>query len=228
MMKKVIIYGAGAYGKLFFCEAEHYGAIDIAAFTVDEQYLKNEKELGMPVVPFESIEIIYPPEQYDMIVLCGYNIMRNRPVMYQKAKAKGYKLINYISPKAMLETKIEMGDNNIIMANATVGYDCLLGNNNVIRQGVYLGHESVMHNHSIISTGCLLGGRSVIEDLIFFGIGVTARGYITYGRESLIGVGSNVVKNVEPYSTCCGNPAKTISFHKDTGVVVKEGTEWIN
>lgn len=221
-MKKIIIYGAGAYGKLFFCEAEHYGAIDVVAFTVDEKYLRNEKELGMPVVPFEVVETIYPPEEYDMIVLCGYTVMRNRPIMYHKAKDKGYKLINYISPKAMLETDIEMGDNNIIMANATVGYDCVLGNDNVIRQGVYIGHESTMQNHSIISTGCILGGRSTIGDLVFFGIGVTARGYITYGEESLIGVGSNVIKDVEPYSTCCGNPAKVISYHQDTGVIVRE------
>lgn len=224
-MKKVVIYGAGAYGKLFFCEADRYGAIDIVAFTVDEEYLISEKEFGIPVVPFEMVESIYPPEEYDMIVLCGYTIMRNRPIMYNKAKAKGYQLINYISPKAMLETDIKMGDNNIIMANAIVGYDCVLGNDNVIRQGVYLGHESKVHNHSIISTGCLLGGRSTVEDMVFFGIGVTARGYITYGKESLIGVGSNVTKNVEPYATCCGNPAKTISYHEDTGVIVKEANE---
>lgn len=224
-MKKVIIYGAGAYGKLFFCEAEHYGAIDIAGFTVDESYMRSEREFGMPVVPFESVESIYPPDQFDMIVLCGYTVMRNRRAMYNRAKEKGYKLINYISPKAMLETDIQMGDNNIIMANAIVGYDCVLGNDNVIRQNVYLGHESTIGNHSIISTSCTLGGRSTIEDLVFFGIGVTARGYVTYGKESLIGVGSNVIKNVEPYATVCGNPAKVLGYHEDTGVIVREVNE---
>lgn len=221
-MKKVIIYGAGAYGKLFFYEADRYGAIDIEAFTVDADYMRSERECGLPVVPFENVTEIYSPEKYDMLVLCGYTVMRNRAIMYERAKAKGYTLINYISPHAILENEIKMGDNNIIMANAIVGFDGIMGNGNVIRQNVYIGHQFVMEDHSIISTGCTLGGCSHIESLVFFGIGVTARGYINYGTESLVGVGSNVVKNVEPYCTCCGNPAKVIGYHRDTGVVVKE------
>lgn len=221
-MKKVIIYGAGAYGKLFFYEADHFGIIDIEAFTVDMKFLNKERECGLPVVPFEEVEKIYPADKYDMMVLCGYSVMRNRLKMYNKAKEKGYSLVNYISPHAFLENEIEMGDNNIIMANATVGYDGIIGNDNIIRQNVYLGHEFTMGNHSIISTGCTLGGRCKIEDLVFFGIGATARGYITYGKESLIGVGSNVIKNVEPYATVCGNPARVVSYHEDTGVIVKE------
>lgn len=221
-MKKVIIYGAGAYGKLFFYEADRYGAIDIEAFTVDSDYMRNERECGLEVVPFEEVDKIYPPSEYDMLVVCGYNIMRNRKKMYEKAKEKGYTLINYISPRAMLENEIKMGDNNIIMANTIIGFDGVMGNGNIIRQNIYLGHEFHMGNHSIISTGCTLGGKSKIEDLVFIGIGVTARGYVTYGTESLVGVGSNVVRDVEPYSTCCGNPAKVMSYHKDTGVIVRE------
>lgn len=221
-MKKVIIYGAGAYGKLFFYEADRYGAIDIEAFTVDADYIRNEKECGLPVVPFEEVEKIYPQSEFDMLVVCGYSVMRNRKKMYDKAIEKGYTLINYVSPHAMLENEIEMGNNNIIMANTIVGFDGKMGNGNIIRQNVYLGHEFHMGNHSIISTGCILGGCSKIEDLVFLGIGVTARGYVTYGAESLVGVGSNVIKDVEPYSTCCGNPAKVLSYHKETGVIVRE------
>ena len=157
-----------------------------------------------------------------MLVVCGYSVMRNRKNMYDKAIEKGYTLINYVSPHAMLENEIEMGNNNIIMANTIVGFDGKMGNGNIIRQNVYLGHEFHMGNHSIISTGCILGGCSKIEDLVFLGIGVTARGYVTYGAESLVGVGSNVIKDVEPYSTCCGNPAKVLSYHKETGVIVRE------
>lgn len=221
-MKKVIIYGAGAYGKLFFYEADRYGAIEIVAFTVDSEYMRNERECGLTVVPFEEVEKIYPPSEYDMLVVCGYSIMRNRKKMYEKAKNKGYTLINYISPRAMVENEIKMGENNIIMANTIVGFDGVMGNGNIIRQNVYLGHEFHMGNHSIISPGCTLGGGSNIEDLVFIGIGVTARSYVTYGAESLIGVGSNVVKDVEPYSACCGNPAKVMSYHKETGVIVRE------
>ena len=58
--------------------------------------------------------------------------------------------------------------------------------------------------------------------MLFRSMGVTARSSVIFGEESLIGVGSNVLKDVEPFSTCYGNPAKAVSFHKETGVVIKE------
>lgn len=221
-MKKVIIYGAGAYAKIFFNEVERYGVIDVIAFTVDSKYLFDSSLYGLPIVPFEEIDNIYPPGDYDMVVLCGYNRMRNRKLMYEKAKSKGYKLINYISPKAILETEIKMGENNIILSNTVIGYDGIMGNNNIIKHNTYVGHEFLMKDHSIISAGCTLGGRANIQDLVFIGIGVSARGYIRYGEESLIGVGSVVVKDIEPYSKNYGNPARPHGYHVDTGVVILE------
>lgn len=221
-MRKVVIYGAGAYGKMFFYEVARSGAIDIVAFTVDSAYLNMEKECGLPVVPFEEVTKIYPPEEYDMAVLCGHAVMRNRAMMYNKAKAKGYRLINYVSPNAMLENEIKMGDNNIIMANVILGYNGVMGSNNIVHQNTYIGHEFEIENHSVIGTSCTLGGRCHFEDLVFMGMGVTARGYVRYGRESLIGIGSNVVKDVEAYCTCYGNPARVRGYHRDTGVMVNE------
>ena len=79
-----------------------------------------------------------------------------------------------------------------------------------------------MEDHSIISAGCVLGGNCKIGSLVFIGIGATARDHIVYGKESMVGMGSNVVKNVEPYSTVYGNPAKIKSYHRETGVIVRE------
>lgn len=221
-MKKIIIYGAGSYGKQFFYEADRYGRVDIEAFTMDMEYITNFNECGLPVVPFEEVEQIYPPEKYDMIVLCGYLVMRNRLVMYIKAKEKGYALINYISPHAFLENEIIMGENNIIMTDTVIGYDGIMGNDNIICPKVYLGHEFKMKDHSIISAGCVLGGNCTIGNLVFIGIGVTARDHITYGDECLVGMGSNVVKNVESYSTVYGNPAKILNYHRETGVLMQK------
>lgn len=222
-MKKVVIYGAGAYGKIFFYDAERSGGIiDIEAFTIDGSYIQNEKECGLPVVPFEEVEKIYPPTEYDMLVVVGYTVMRNRRRLYEKAKNKGYTLVNYVSPHAILENEIKMGDNNVILSNAVIGYDGVMGSGNFIFQNVYLGHGFHMGNHSVISAGCTLAGNSRIDDLVFIGMGVTSRGRITFGTESLIGIGSNVVTHVEAYSTCFGNPAKVRGYHKDTGVIVRE------
>lgn len=221
-MKKVIIYGAGPYGKIFLSEVNRYGIIDIAGFTVDMAFLKEEKIEGLPVVPFEEVDKIYPPKQYDMIVVCGYTRMRNRKEMYDKAKGKGYTLINYISPGAYLENEIQMGDNNIIFSGSEIGYDGEMGVGNIVRQNVYLGHEFIMGSHNIISVGCVIGGYSRISDLSFFGFSVTSSGFKNFGKECLVGMRSVVTRDVEDYATVYGSPAKVASYHEDTGVVIKE------
>lgn len=221
-MKKVVIYGAGPYGKLFFAEAERWGAIDIVGFTVDSAYLIENTVFGLPVVPFEEVEKIYPKEEYDMLVVCGYTRMRNRKEMYDKAKAKGYTLINYISPGAFLENEPEMGDNNVIFTGATIGHNGKMGSGNIIGQNVYLGHDFELQNHIIISVGCVIGGFSKIGSLSFFGFNVTAGGFKKFGEECLVGAGSVVVKDIEPYSKSYGNPARHASYHKETGVIINE------
>lgn len=222
-MKKIIIYGAGPYGKIFFSDVQRYGAIDVVGFTVDKIYLKEKNIEGLSVIPFEDVEKMYPPDQYDMIVVCGYSKMRNRKKMYDKAKAKGYKLRNYISPGAYLENKIEMGDNNIILSGSDVGYDGKMGSNNIINQNVYLAHEFVMGSHNILSYGCIIGGYSRIKDLSFFGFAATASGYKSFGKECLVGMRSVVTRDVEDYATVYGAPAKVVSYHRETGVVINEG-----
>lgn len=225
MPKQILIYGAGTYGKIVYHDIKQFGEdVEVASFVMDEKYVYTDSLYGIPIVPFEKVDNEYPPEDYQMLVCCGYTVMRNRKIMYDRAKDKGYKLANYISSKAILENTPLMGDNNIVLANAVIGYDGKMGSDNIIFQNVWLGHEFKIGSHSIIGFGSNIGGRAVIGNLSYISIGVTAKGRITFGDESLVGVGTNVIKDVEPFSTVVGNPAKTIGFHYDTGVIVKEKT----
>ena len=220
-MKKIIVYGAGAYAKVFYAEVKRTKEMEIVAFTIDNEYIKNSKMLfDIPVVPFEECDNLFPPEKYEMIVLCGYTKMRNREKMFKKAKEKGYVLSNYVSPDAYIEDEVIMGENNIIFSNAFVGYGGIMGDGNIIRQNVYLGHNFQIGDHNIISSGVTIGGNLRMRNLSFIALGVTIVDSGNIGNECLIGGGSVVVKPTLEYSKYYGNPAKLISKHYETGVVV--------
>ena len=218
-MKRVIVYGAGGYGETFYHEARQFGAIEIVAFTVDRAYMDSTEFCGLPVVPFEEVKRVYPPETYEMMVLTSPRRIRTRKEMYDKAKGLGYRLANYVSPRAIVEAGVQMGDNNVIFSDAFIGHHTILGNDNIIRQKVYLGHQSEMKDHNIIVAGCTLGGCSRIGSLSFFGLGMVGRDKVRYGDEVFVGLGSVVTKDVEDYATVIGCPAKAVSFHKDTGII---------
>lgn len=220
--RKVIVYGAGPYGRIFLADVLMYNSITVEGFTVDREYLKEDQIDGLPVVAFEDVENVYPPELYDMIVVCGYTRMRNRKDMFLKAKSKGYHLINYISPGARIEGSLVMGENNVVLSGAEIGMDGVMGDNNFINQNVYLAHQFTLGNHIIISAGCIIGGYSHIEDLSFLGFGVKTVGFTHIGRECLVGIGAVVVKDVNDYATAYGVPAREVSYHKEEGVIIDE------
>ena len=225
-MNKAIIYGAAGAAKIFYYDVKNYGDIEIAAFCVDRRYRIADEFCGLPIVDFETVTDVYPIDEYKMFVLCGYSRMRERETMYLKAKAKGYTLGNYISPRAAVDTIPVMGDNNIIMANSYIGFNGKMGSNNIIRQNVYLGHEFTLGNHNIISAGCVFGGNTTIKNLSFFGLGATGKNGLIFGEEALVGMGSNVVRNVPDWATVLGNPAKVISTHEEEGIIIPEEQEW--
>ena len=89
--KKVILYGNGSVAQTTYFYFTHDSPYQVAAFTIDRQYLKEDTLLELPVVPFENIDEIFPPEEFDMHIAVGHvRINRIRAEKYERAKALGY------------------------------------------------------------------------------------------------------------------------------------------
>ena len=220
-MKKVIIYGQAFLSKMLFYDARGNENFQIACFTADAAYLKENElqKLPLPLVSFQEIQQLYPPEEYDMLALFDESSrMRERGKMYLKAKNSGYQLRNYISARADITPEIEMGENNVIMGTTHLGFSGIMGNNNLIRQNVYLGHNFTVGNNNMIIAGCTIGGNCQIGDNCFIGLGATIRNRVKIEVESLIGAGSVVIKDTGPYSKNVGNPSRIVGYHREEGL----------
>ncbi len=205
---------------MIYYEALQLEDFPIAGFTVEKDYLRGrESILGLPLVAFEVIESIYPPDQYDMVVaFTGYkNRGHEREEKYQQAKHKGYTLRNFMSSKADIMPDISWGDNNIVLAQAHIGVSGVIGSNNLIRQQVYLGHDFKMGSHNQITAGCTIGGECEIEDYCYLGLGSTIISGIVLAEGTLVGAGCTVIKGTKSYSKNVGNPSRVIGFrHEET------------
>jgi sugar O-acyltransferase (sialic acid O-acetyltransferase NeuD family) len=163
---------------------------------------------GLPQVAFETVEQHYSPQDTWMIALDG-TLPKSRAVA-DKAKAKGYRLASYVSPKAVISQDMVLGENTVIFELAYVGYRVKLGSSVLIRQHVYLGHDGIIGNNVTINPSARLGGGCVVHDHAFIGIGATIIDKRTIGHHSVVGAGSVVVKDVPDATTVIGNPAKAL------------------
>ena len=67
-MAKIVIFGVGQLAEVAHFYLTHDSPHEVAAFTVDSEYLKADTHAGVPAVAFEQVEEIYPADQFRMFV----------------------------------------------------------------------------------------------------------------------------------------------------------------
>ncbi len=211
-MEKIIIYGTGKLAQMLYYLLKENKEYEVICFTADEEYCRQDTFLSLPLVLFDQIDKIYPPDKYKMLtVIGGLGGTKIRQTMFQKAKEKGYNHINYIHPTTVIEGTVEMGENNIIFPYTILGFSGKMGNNNILREKVYLGHDFILGDHCFIGVGCNIGGESNIGDLSYIAMNTTISNNISIRDKTFIGIGSLVLKNIEiSGGKYYGRPAKQI------------------
>jgi sugar O-acyltransferase (sialic acid O-acetyltransferase NeuD family) len=195
--RKLVLFGDSAFAEIAREYFDHDSPYEVVAFTVTSDYLREPVKDGLPVVPFEQVAELYPPDQHDLHVALVYNQL-NRPRMqfYAAAKALGYTLANYVSSRAFVWRNVTMGDNVFIFEDNTVQPFVTLGSNLVLWSGNHIGHHSTLRDHSFISSHVVISGFCDIGPSCFFGVNSTVGNNVTVGADCLVGSGALVVRDV--------------------------------
>lgn len=208
MKKKVIIFGIEQTSQL----AKFYLTSDtdyiVEGFTVHKTYIKSKTFENKPVVAFEDIENIYPPNEYFLFApMTGKGLNKIREKVYNEGKIKGYDFISYISSKATVLTK-DIGENCFILEDNTIQPFVKIGNNCVLWSGNHIGHHSIIKNNVFFTSHVVLSGNCVVEPYSWFGVNATIRNALTIAEGSLISMSACVTKDTEEYGLYIGVPAK--------------------
>ncbi len=205
--KKLIIFGDSAYAEIAYEYFMHDSDYEVVAFTVSKEYLKKDMLFGKPVVPFEDITELYPPQSYEMHIALVYNTLnRVRMHFYTAAKEKGYTLANYISSRAFVWHNVELGDNCFVFEDNTIQPFVKIGSNNVFWSGNHIGHHSVIGDHNFISSHVVVSGFCEIGNANFMGVNATMGNNIKLGNDCLIGSFVHIVKDVADGALIKGTP----------------------
>lgn len=198
-MSKVVIFGAGKIADEAYFYLTKDSPHEIVAFSVDGAQLTAKEKLGLPLVPFEEVENKYPPGDFQMFVAVGYQELNKfRARKYEEAKARGYKLISYVSSRASNIGEVQVGDNCFVLEFAVIQPCSKIGNDVFIWSGNHIGHHARVGDHCYVAGNVVISGNTTIEPYCFLGVSATLGHEITIGKESFIGAGSLVTKNVEP------------------------------
>jgi len=207
--EKILIFGTGAFAQVAYVYFMKDSPYEVVAFTVHSEHVKEKQLFNLPIIPFEEVEELYPPEKYKMFVAVGYrNLNKLRAKIYNEAKEKDYELVTYINSKAIHWGEIEIGDNCFIFENNVIQPFVKIGNDVIIWSGNHIGHHSVIGDHCFITSHAVISGFSRIGDYCFIGVNATIIDGIKITSECIIGAGALVVKDIEKSGVYIGQPAK--------------------
>jgi sugar O-acyltransferase (sialic acid O-acetyltransferase NeuD family) len=204
-MEKIVIFGVSQLASLAHFYFEHDSPHEVVAFTVDQDFVVNNEFRGLPVIPFNQVEKIYPPSIYKMFLPISFKKMNYlRRTKYEEAKAKGYKCVTYISSKSTTWEDLIIGENCFILEDNTIQPFVEIGNNCVLWSGNHIGHHTIIKNHVFITSQVVVSGCCELGENSFFGVNSTIRDETIIGRASLIGMGAIITQDTPEFSIWTG------------------------
>lgn len=207
MGKPLVIFGTGDIAQLAHFYFSRESDYDVAAFTVDRAYLPPDGLFcGQPVIAFDSLTDHYPPSAYALFVALSYaQLNAVRRDKYLAAKALGYTLASFISPRASLLNDGQIGDNCFIFEDNTIQPFVRIGNNVTLWSGNHIGHHSVIKDHCFIASHVVVSGGVEIGEQCFIGVNATLRDHIKIGDRCVIGAGALLLADAAAEGVYIGN-----------------------
>ena len=194
-MRKIIIFGTGIVADCVSFYFENDEKFQIIAYCCDSEHIKEPTFRGKPVIAFDEINKIYPPNSYSMFIAIGYHKLNEfRKKKFLQALDMGYQLESYIGSNVI--GKFKIGRNSFVLDGTVIQPYVTIGDNSFIWSGSMIGHHVEIANHCWITGSANIGGLSKINDECFLGLNATISNNVIIGKRSLLGACSFVNKNL--------------------------------
>ena len=129
-------------------------------------------------------------------------------------ESRGARFANLLDPGIRTASELQGTRNSILLGtigisnNVIVGDDLLIHAFASIGHDVTIGHGVTIGSHGFVGGGAKLGSHCTIHP------NASVLPDIVVGEGAVVGAGAVVIKNVKPYTTVFGSPAKVIALRQ--------------
>ena len=89
----------------------------------------------------------------------------------------------------------------------------IIGDRNYFMCGVHVGHDCHINDNIVISANSVIGGHVSISEYTFISGLVAVHQFVNIGQYTMLSGCSKVVKDIPPFTTADGNPARIVGFN---------------
>lgn len=215
-MGQVVLFGNGPIARSAYYRLLYESPHEVVGFTVDKEVIKETTLFDLPVIPFDEVETVFPPDDIQMHIAVGYiRLNRLRAERYYAAKQKGYELLSIVGPGAIVATDLDIGDNCSIGDNTIISPSTHIGNNVFIGAGSFVGHDTTIGDHCFIGDHVAIAGSVKVGEFSFLGINCTVRNKIAIARECVIGAGAVILQDTKEKEVYLAAQAELLPITSD-------------
>lgn len=209
-MKKIVLYGAGGFGKEVATLIEWINwkkpTYELLGF-IDDGAQFNE---GIMIndYPWLGGSQWIIDHREDTFCTCTIGDVSIKSKIQEELTRIGVQFESLVAIDAFVSKNTSIGKGSVIYGGVTISVNCSIGNGVLINQGCTIGHDAIIGDYTTIMPGTGISGAVKV------GSGVSIGGHAFIVPEKKIGdgatvaAGSIVFTNVKAGTTVLGNPAK--------------------
>lgn len=212
-MKDIVIIGAGGFGRevawLIGDINKKNPEWNIVGFVDDTESFKGTVINGYRVVGNTS----WLKEQNLFVVnAIGDSIGRKKVMEKLDGSKNQYPVL--IHPSVICSESVKIGEGSIICAGNIITVNIDIGKHVIINLDCTIGHDANIGDYTTILPGVNVSGFVKTEECVSIGTGSAIIQGLNIGKNTVIGAGAVVVKDLPANCTAVGSPAKPIKFHE--------------
>lgn len=137
-----------------------------------------------------------------------------RHAVRKQVEAAGAQFTTLISPDAMTATRLDQSINSIFLGACSISSTVALGDDLLIQGFAVIGHDVRIGDGVTVSSHAFIGGHATLAPYCTVHPHAVVLPHVTIGQGAVVGAGTVVIKDVAPYTTVFGSPAKVIAYGK--------------
>ena len=207
MRKKIVIIGAGGFGREVF-NLINKDLFEIIGFI--DNVTNVDSNLPLPIIGDDNLILKLKEKGIADHACVTIGNLQKRKAIFETAFISELFLPQIIHSSSTILTSISLGFGVVIYPNVVVMNDCNIGRGVLLNAGVTLGHDVIVGDFSSINPGAHIAGKVRIGQEVLIGIGASIRENVIIGNRVIIGAGSVVINDIPDNSIAYGIPAKVM------------------
>lgn len=213
-MRDLLVIGSGGLGRELLWHIERINGIskewNILGIIDDDKSKKDMIFRGHTVLG-GCEELTKYPEAY---VVCAVGAASVRKKIIDKVMAinPNTKFATIIDPSVIMSDSVKIGKGVVICASCVITVDVNIGDFTIINNACTIGHDAFLEDFVTLYPSVNVSGNTKIGACSELGVGMQIIQGKSIGKNTIVGAGAVVIRDLPDNCTAVGCPAKPIKF----------------